>query len=278
MGAIVSQSQYDNIDEIKKKQNQIRNEEQRMYILSQIKKQEEEYKTKYDESIISLSEPNYLHTDIIFDIYIKSIQNRLEKVKLLYQIEEEFHYIGKDIFNDYFYILKQKEEIELSSLSKTDFISCQKIIYTEKLNNFELYIIYFMTKIVYFIFVTKKVEIGSETSCYYKIYDFQLITTNKISVDEVISRTYNKYYIYYTRKSIILTEFTQEHYLKSIKKNAEDNFKVIDLVDIDGFYMINKNDYDITDFECENRLLKNPIIEFHFMIEKQIKKLKKIKY
>ena len=77
MGAIVSSNiNYDNIDEIKNKQNKIRNEEQRMYILSQIKKQEEEYKATYDESIIALSEPNFLHSDIIFNIYIKSIQTR----------------------------------------------------------------------------------------------------------------------------------------------------------------------------------------------------------
>ena len=115
--------------------NKIRNEEQRMYILSQIKKQEEEYKATYDESIIALSEPNFLHSDIIFNIYIKSIQSRLQKVRLckkqIYQIEEEFRYIGKDSFNDYFYSIKQREEIELSVLNKTDFLLCQKIIYTE---------------------------------------------------------------------------------------------------------------------------------------------------
>ena len=288
MGAIVSSNiHYDNIDEIKNKQNKIRNEEQRMYILSQIKKQEEEYKATYDESIIALSEPNFLHSDIIFNIYIKSIQSRLQKVrfckKQIYQIEEEFRYIGKDSFNDYFYSIKQREEIELSVLNKNDFLLCQKIIYTEvnlneKLNNFELYIVYFMNKIIYFIFLTK----GGETSCYYKIYIFQLFTDYKPAVIEILDRTYTKYFIYYTQKSILLTEFTQEYFLKSIKKNISDNFKVIDLIDIDGFYNITKNscDCNIPDSELlnvENRLIKNPIIEFHLMIEKQIKKLKKLR-
>ena len=285
MGAIVSH--YDNIDEIKNKQNKIRNEEQRMYILSQIKKQEEEYKATYDESIIALSEPNFLHSDIIFNIYIKSIQSRLQKVRLckkqIYQIEEEFRYIGKDSFNDYFYSIKQREEIELSVLNKNDFLLCQKIIYTEvnlneKLNNFELYIVYFMNKIIYFIFLTK----GGETSCYYKIYIFLLFTDYKPAVIEILDRTYTKYFIYYTQKSILLTEFTQEYYLKCIKKNISDNFKVIDLIDIDGFYNITKNscDCNIPDSELlnvENRLIKNPIIEFHLMIEKQIKKIKKLR-
>jgi hypothetical protein len=292
MGAVVSaKNQYDNIDELKNNQNRLRNEEQRMYILSQIKKQEEEYKSKYDETILALNDPKYLHTDIVFDIYIKSIRTRTEKVKLcnkgFYSIEQDFLYIGKENFNDYFYSLKQRDEIDFINnpriLNKNEFISCQKIIYVEvnlneRLNNFELYILYFMTKIVYLIFLTK----GGEISCYYKIYDFYLDTQDKIAVDEEITRSYNKFYIYYTKKSILLTEFTQEHYLKSIKKNIADRFKVIDLLDIDGFYTINNNSFDseLIDLELlnsENRLIKNPIIEFHLMIEKQIKKLKKLK-
>lgn len=291
MGAVVSSKiQYDNIDEIKNSHNRIRNEEQRMYILSQIKKQEEEYREKYDDNVLALSEPEFLHSDIIFDIYIKSIRTRIEKVKLcnkgFYNIEEDFRYVGKESFNDYFYSLRQTEEldfIENLTLNKNQFISCQKIIYAEvnlneRLNNFELYIFYFMSKIVYFIFLTK----GGEISCFYKIYNFYLVTQDKITVDEEITRTYHKYYIYYTKKSILLTEFTQEHYLKSIKKNIATNFKVIDLLDIDGFYTITKNscDCEIIDLElinAENRLIKNPVIEFHLMIEKQIKKLKKLR-
>ena len=151
MGAVVSSKiQYDNIDEIKNSHNRIRNEEQRMYILSQIKKQEEEYREKYDDNVLALSEPEFLHSDIIFDIYIKSIRTRIEKVKLcnkgFYNIEEDFRYVGKESFNDYFYSLRQTEEldfIENLTLNKNQFISCQKIIYAEvnlneRLNNFSV--------------------------------------------------------------------------------------------------------------------------------------------
>ena len=289
MGASVSvnKNQYDNIDELRAVQNRIRNDEQRMYILSQIKKQEAEYKSKYDESVIALDKPNELHTDIIFDIYMKSIQSRIEKVRLckrtIYKIQDDFRYIGKESFNEYFYSLNQRDDFDLSTFNKNEFISCQKIIYpevnlNERLNNFELYIVYFMTKIVYLIFMTK----GGEISCYYKIYEFYLDTQDKIAVDEEITRTYHRYHLYYTIKPILLTEFVNEYYLKSIKNHIAKNFKVIDLMDIDGFYSITSNSCgcDIIDLELlnsENRLLKNPIIEFHLMIEKQIKKIKKLK-
>jgi len=282
MGAVASvKNHYDNIENIKKMQDKIRSEEQRMYIMSQIKKQEQEYKEKYDDSVIAISEPNFLHHHIIFDIYIKSIESRITKSRLcnksIYYIEDDFRYIGKDSFNDYFYTLKQKEDINLSEIDKNEFIMCQKIIYTEinlneKLNNFELYIVYCVSKIIYFMFLTK----GGVTCCYYKIYEFQLNTQDKDLMEEVISRTYNKYYIYYTQKSILLTEFLQEYYLKSVKKNIACNFKVIDLTDIDGFYTITKSSSDYELLNVENRLIKNPIIEFHFTIEKQIKKLKKL--
>jgi len=287
MGGIIISNHYNNLmnNETKKVEN---DDETRSFILSQIKKQESEYKLKYDENVLVVDEPYFIHSDIIFDIYIKSIQKRINNCKLsnkhMYYIEKDFLYIGKESFNDYYFsYLNQTEEFNLYSLNKSEFLYCQKIIYneitsTDLINKFELYIVHFINKIIYFIFLTK----SNQTTCYYKIYEFQLDTQNLESIRKEIIIMYEKYYIYYSIKPLPLIEIQCEYYLKSIKEDIDFQFTVIDLIDIKGFYMITRNDSDsdcdnIDLLNINNPLLKNPLMTFHFKIEKLIKKLKKLK-
>lgn len=295
MGAVIIQRQnYDNL--IEKENNLMKqrdNDEKENYILSQIEKQEEEYKLKYNDNILDTNNPNFIHPYIIFDIYIKSIQNQLKKVKAsnqsIYLIDKDFRYIGNEIFNDYLYSLSDKRDengnfLERLNLDKNEFIYSQKIIYKEYepiVKKFELYIIHFISKIYYFIFLTKECK----TVCYYKIYDFQL---NNQDIDKIRNETitmYGKYYIYYVHNPLPLNEVNFEYYLKSIKNDIDFYFTVIDLIDINGFYMFSRkpcicgfdNSFDNPDELSEkNRLLTNPLMKFHFKIEKLIKKLKKI--
>ena len=246
--------------------------------LEQFEIQKDEYNMKYDKNVLALNKPDFIHTDIIYDIYKKSVQNRIDKIKSMNSsifrvTPDDYKYIGREMYNDYIGKHNQTMNVNMDMVMQSNFIMGQKIIYSNTSGlyranttqvKYELYILYFIDRIVFFIFVL----LDTDYKLYFREYFFELncnlytkeIKKKKIKI--VVSDTFQKYFM--NMKSIKpLEDITEEYYLSTVKNNIESKFKIIDLMDM----FINK---------IENRLLKNPIFEFHFLIEKQINLIRQI--
>ena len=279
MGAIVTKKSYDNIELINHTENPICSE--CVKEIERFENQKIEYNSKYDENVLALNKPDFIHTDILYDIYKKSVQVRIDKIKSMnstvFRVNiDEYKCIGKEIYNEYMANkhVNQSMNIDMNNQMKFNFIMGQKIIYDDIVSKglsiikvkYELYLLYFIDRIIFFIFVL----FDTDYRLYFKEYFFDLNynfyknETKKKKMEAVISDTFEKYFMYMTSEIKILNEVKKEVYLYSIKNDIESKFKIIDLMDMCGF------------FTLENRLLKNPIFEFHFLIEKQINKIRKI--
>ena len=247
--------------------------------LEQFEIQKDEYNMKYDKNVLALNKPDFIHTDIIYDIYKKSVQNRIDKIKSMNSsifrvTPDDYKYIGREIYNDYMAGKhNQTMNVNMDMVMQSNFIMGQKIIYTDTSGlyrantiqvKYELYILYFIDRIVFFIFVL----LDTDYKLYFREYFFELICNlytkeiKKKKIKSVVCDTFQKYFM--NMKSIKpLEDITEEYYLSTVKNNIESKFKIIDLMDM----FINK---------IENRLLKNPIFEFHFLIEKQINLIRQI--
>lgn len=279
MGAIITnQSTKQSYDDIQIKQTE--NPMVPMIPLcpehQQFEIQKDEYNMKYDKNVLDLNKPDFIHTDIIYDIYKKSVQNRIDKIKSMNSsifrvTPDDYKYIGREIYNDYMAGKhNQSMNVNMDIVMQSNFIMGQKIIYTNELYRtntivkYELYILYFIDRIVFFIFVL----LDTDYKLYFREYFFELncnlytkeIKKKKIKI--VVSDTFEKYFM--NMKSIKpLEDIIEEYYLSTVKNNIESKFKIIDLMDM----FVTK---------IENRLLKNPIFEFHFLIEKQINLIRQI--
>jgi hypothetical protein len=254
--------------------------EEKYSIKYEIENQKVDYSIKYSDEVLVLNDPDFIHTDIMFDIYKKSVQIRVNKIRArkqcIYDIDDLRH-IGRDIYNDYFYDTHYKKDIDLSRLNRSDFVFGQKLIYTEiyitnKKTNFELYMLYFIDKICFFIFVLSE----DEYRLYFKEYLFERRSSSisKKDIESVILLSFGKYYMYCNEfHPIPLEEVREEHYLYSIKRDISNKFKIVDLMDIDG---LKRSCCDEPNSFNDNILINNPLIEFHFLIEKQIRKILKL--
>lgn len=235
------------------------------------------YTEKYDSDILMLNDPNLVHKDIIFDIYISSIRNKIHNINTSFKVYNHLEFIGNEYYE--YYTKYKVQTFNLEKLDKSKFIFCQKIIYTENkfVNNnlkYELYLIYFTNKIIFFIFLL--FETGY--NLYFKEYYFNLnLFLEEELIENIICSPFEKYYKF---SNLTLNEIQEEYYLQTIKNNLSNIFKVINLLDISDFYLINRTNYNgehIDDDELltknYNCLIKNPLIEFNNIIEKQIAKL-----
>jgi hypothetical protein len=244
-----------------------------------MEEQRVEYSIKYSPEVLAIDDPDFIHTDIMFDIYKKSVQIRVDKIRnknqCIYELDDDLSYIGREIYDN-----QNKKDIDLCNLIRSDFVFGQKLIYTEMyLSNiktkFELYMLYFIDKIFFFIFVLSE----RDYRLYFKEYLFERKSSliSKKDIECVISLSFRKYYMYCNEfNPKVLKEVKEEYYLYSIKRFIYNKFKVIDLLDIGGLYVLKQSGCHIDGFLNSNILLNNPIIEFHFLIEKQTQKIIKI--
>jgi len=240
--------------------------------LKKLENQRLKYTEKYDSDILMLNNPNFVHKDIIFEIYISSIQNKINNTKNSFKVQNNLEFIGNDYYE--YYGKYKVQTFNINKLDKNKFIFCQKIIYTEnKFVNNKLYLIYFTDKIIFFIFLLFE----TSYSLYFKEYYFNLnLFLEEELIENIICFPFEKYYKF---SNLTLNEIQEEYYLQTIKNNLSDTFKVINLLDISGFYLINRTNCheNIEDDKLltnnYNCLIKNPLIELNNLIEKQISKL-----
>ena len=273
MGAIVTiptkKQSYDDIDKIIHTENPICPDCVRER--EQFENQKVEYNMKYDINVLALNKPDFIHTDIVYDIYKKSVQNRIDKIRrnnsTVFRVTpEEYKYIGRNIYDDYMSNhVNQSMIVDMNVQMRCNFIMGQKIIYTDKSVKYELYLLYFLDRIVFFIFVL----IDTDYKLYFKEYFFELNCNlyskllKKKKIQAVIDDTFEKYFMYMMIKVKVLEEVEEEYYLSFVKNDIESKFKIIDLK-------------DMSVLPIENRLIKNPIFEFHFLIENQIIRIRHI--